>query len=467
MSGESMVKRLSCVIACIVILLSAMPILNLVDTEVQGLSKAQRKEITLGDQMKVDVRPLNFSCRASSQAPTVKITYPKDGAVFYRRSVVVTGYAIASSSDCKLVHLEYIWKWECGECRGSREISPPMESIEFMIEIEDLWLGANTIIVIVRDECGRDGLDLITIYYKDISPPTVEITYPKNNVIFHFPDITVKGIARDYNATYGRGIGIAKLHWFHSWEGGAEQGTLSFDMLWIEIPFHISITLRSGENLISIVAEDLAGNKGNDSVKVYYMGVTADANGPYYGKVGEEIQFYGDAYGGTPPYSWHWDFGDGASSNERNPKHAYWKEGTYTVTLTVTDGKGISSTDTTKAIVDSTPPTIQITRPVDALYINDKEIFYLPGRTIIFGPITIEVNASDNIGIAKVDFYIDARKLCTDNETPYNCLFDKFIIGKHTIKAVAHDFSGNTAADEKEVWIVNLSTSDENTLRKA
>ncbi len=60
--------------------------------------------------------------------------------------------------------------------------------------------------------------------------------------------------------------------------------------------------------------------------------------------------------------------------------------------------------------MDSTPPTIQITRPVDALHVNDKEIFYLPGKTIIFGPITIEVNASDNIGIAKVDFYIDAKE---------------------------------------------------------
>ncbi len=48
------------------------------------------------------------------------------------------------------------------------------------------------------------------------------------------------------------------------------------------------------------------------------------------------------------------------------------------------------------------------------------------------------------------------RKLCTDNETPYNCLFDEFIIGRHAIKAVARDFSGNTATDEKEVWIVNL-----------
>ncbi len=42
-------------------------------------------------------------------------------------------------------------------------------------------------------------------------------------------------------------------------------------------------------------------------------------------KLEKKFSFYGNAYGGTPPYSWHWDFGDGTSSNERNPKHAYWK----------------------------------------------------------------------------------------------------------------------------------------------
>ncbi|MGA2122471.1 MAG: PKD domain-containing protein [Methanoregula sp.] len=35
------------------------------------------------------------------------------------------------------------------------------------------------------------------------------------------------------------------------------------------------------------------------------------------------------------PTSWSWDFGDGATSSERNPTHIYQKEGTYTVTLTV------------------------------------------------------------------------------------------------------------------------------------
>ena len=39
-------------------------------------------------------------------------------------------------------------------------------------------------------------------------------------------------------------------------------------------------------------------------------------------------------------YPWKWDFGDGATSTEQNPKHTYTVAGSYTVSLTVTDAFG-------------------------------------------------------------------------------------------------------------------------------
>ena len=47
------------------------------------------------------------------------------------------------------------------------------------------------------------------------------------------------------------------------------------------------------------------------------------------------VQFT-DASSGSPLY-WHWDFGDGTTSTEQNPSHAYTAPGTYIVTLTVAD----------------------------------------------------------------------------------------------------------------------------------
>lgn len=43
------------------------------------------------------------------------------------------------------------------------------------------------------------------------------------------------------------------------------------------------------------------------------------------------------------PTSRYWDFGDGTYSTEQNPKHTYYEEGIYTVSLTATNGEGSDS----------------------------------------------------------------------------------------------------------------------------
>jgi PKD repeat protein len=47
--------------------------------------------------------------------------------------------------------------------------------------------------------------------------------------------------------------------------------------------------------------------------------------------------------------SWHWIFGDGATSTERNPVHTYAAPGDYDVILTVTDNFGAAKTKTHRA----------------------------------------------------------------------------------------------------------------------
>lgn len=57
-----------------------------------------------------------------------------------------------------------------------------------------------------------------------------------------------------------------------------------------------------------------------------------------------ELVLFNDATrvltGAQPVTAWKWDFGDGATSAERNPVHAYEHEGAYSVSLTVTSGSG-------------------------------------------------------------------------------------------------------------------------------
>jgi PKD repeat protein len=55
--------------------------------------------------------------------------------------------------------------------------------------------------------------------------------------------------------------------------------------------------------------------------------------------------------------SWQWDFGDGASSRERNPSHSYQTPGRYDVLLLVTDNDGAADTKVHTADPQAPPPT--------------------------------------------------------------------------------------------------------------
>ncbi|MBQ4846674.1 PKD domain-containing protein [Pseudoalteromonas sp. MMG005] len=75
----------------------------------------------------------------------------------------------------------------------------------------------------------------------------------------------------------------------------------------------------------------------------------ADANGPYQTTLGTNVHFSsaGSFDSDQDELSYHWQFGDGVTSTQVSPEHAYIKEGRYNVSLTVQDPHGAQSTDTT------------------------------------------------------------------------------------------------------------------------
>lgn len=63
------------------------------------------------------------------------------------------------------------------------------------------------------------------------------------------------------------------------------------------------------------------------------------------GTVDNPINFSALATGGTPPYSYRWDFGDGETTTERNPVHSFQNSGDFTVNVTVSDADGTTAGD--------------------------------------------------------------------------------------------------------------------------
>ena len=55
---------------------------------------------------------------------------------------------------------------------------------------------------------------------------------------------------------------------------------------------------------------------------------------------------------GTKVTGWKWDFGDGNTSTEQNPKHIYRTPGSFTVTLTITNDKGCTRLVTKPNYID-------------------------------------------------------------------------------------------------------------------
>ncbi|WP_275451245.1 PKD domain-containing protein [Candidatus Nitrososphaera evergladensis] len=77
-------------------------------------------------------------------------------------------------------------------------------------------------------------------------------------------------------------------------------------------------------------------------------------------KVGEKAPFVGVARDGVEPYRYAWNFGDGGTSQLQNTTHVYTKEGSYKVTLAVTDAAGtVTSISNTVTVY---PPDANFTR---------------------------------------------------------------------------------------------------------
>jgi PKD repeat protein len=74
--------------------------------------------------------------------------------------------------------------------------------------------------------------------------------------------------------------------------------------------------------------------------------------------VDQEIEFTDTSSGG--PTTWAWDFGDSATSSERNPRHSYASAGDYTVSLTVSNAQGSDEVSQVVTVTEGGPDLTEL-----------------------------------------------------------------------------------------------------------
>lgn len=122
----------------------------------------------------------------------------------------------------------------------------------------------------------------------------------------------------------------------------------------------------------------------------------------------------------------------------------------YYAKLTQNDGKILWSapiwvTQTTSG--DTTPPTVSASESGTS------------------GTITVSANASDNVGVTLVEFYIDDVLKASSNVAPYSAAINSTTLsnGSHTLTAKAYDAAGNVKTSNPVTFSISNATGGDTT----
>lgn len=97
--------------------------------------------------------------------------------------------------------------------------------------------------------------------------------------------------------------------------------------------------------------------------------------------------------------------------------------------------------------LDTVPPVVSLTAPAN-------------GATVS-GLVTVDVSASDNVGVSKVNLFVNGVQLASDITAPYGFSWDSTTAanGSVTLTAYAYDAAGNSASSSISVNVANATLS--------
>ena len=317
---------------------------------------------------------------------------------------------------------------------------------------KDVDNGTHLLTAVVRDLAGNANVSAdvtVTVSNADTTAPTVAISGPAGGSTLS-GSVTVTATASD-------NVGVASVQFrLDGADLGGLDTTAPYSVAWN------TSAATSGPHTLTALARDAAGN-ANVSADVTVTVSNADTTAPTVaisgpaggstvsgsvtvtatasdnvGVASVQFRLDGADLGGldtTAPYSVAWNTSAATS-------------GPHTLTAVARDAAGNVTVSQAVAVTvaDTSMPTVSISAPAS-------------GSTVS-GSVTVTATASDNVGVASVQFRLDGADLGgLDTTAPYSVAWNTSAAtsGPHTLTAVARDAAGNYISQAVAVTVADTS----------
>lgn len=155
---------------------------------------------------------------------------------------------------------------------------------------------------------------------------------------------------------------------------------------------------KHGSYSVVLTVSDSSNNVDTDYIQITIDSfvISLEFDDKIY-EIGEAIYFHGFIRGGTPPFQWFWNFGDGENSNLQSPTHKYSKADIFTVNLSVMDSTGNLKSIESSIIISSYIVSLRgITHSVDyhggsgsfkESFPLGRHVFFLYWPDVFYNPV--------------------------------------------------------------------------------
>jgi len=280
------------------------------------------------------------------------------------------------------------------------------------------------------------------------TPPAVSITSPADGAIVYG---TVSVTA---NASASAGISNVEFYvdgklkaaaasgpWTFNWDSGEDgpgRHTLSvkvYDAAGNTASARIAVTVAASDDTIPPNVNITAPANNSAVSGVVTVSATASDN---IGVI--RVEFYVDAAlaGAKTMEPWDFAWGTGRVAG-----------GTHMLTVVAFDAAGNLDASTVSVTVggllDTTRPTVEISSPSD--------------NSTVSGVVAVDANASDDVGVTKVQLYVDGARVAERTDVPWHFAWDatRAAAGPHTLMVVAYDAAGNLEGSVITVTVVEAT----------